>query len=271
MAWQVNAKLWPLYFSSICIRFARSRVLSATAFREGITVCAPTDGFQPDGSVSRSYSSDTRVLGNISPHLSQKKEQFPQIPTTKAIPAQVGRQHQELRKRIANADSNAGAAGSAPKRRRLIGEARIEGANQQAELIQRGNHSNFIKMHYLNHFVQQVRNFGSVPMYSTDIGKLVHKEQIKIGYRRSNKNHAARPILAQYSKQHTIGMRLLTMEALRKADDKFETGKLGVSNQASRPTARPPQRALKGRTQNVTTGFVLSLILEIYYDDSLWS
>ena len=76
-------------------------------------------------------------------------------------------------------------------------EARIERANQWAELIQRDNHFNFIKMHYLNHFIQHVRRFGSVPMYSTDIGKLAYKEQLKEGYRRSNKNHAARQILAQ--------------------------------------------------------------------------
>ena len=66
-------------------------------------------------------------------------------------------------------------------------EARIERANQWAELIPRENHFNFIKTHFLNHFVQYVRRFGPVPMYSTDIGELAHKEQIKEGYGRSNK------------------------------------------------------------------------------------
>ena len=73
-----------------------------------------------------------------------------------------------------------------------MGEAQIARANQWAELIQRKNHYNFIKIHYLNHIVQHVRHFGSVPMYSTDIGELVHKEQIMEGYHRANKNHAAR-------------------------------------------------------------------------------
>ena len=41
-------------------------------------------------------------------------------------------------------------------------------------------------------------------MYSTDIGELAHKEQIKESYPSSNKNHAARNFLAQYSKQHAI-------------------------------------------------------------------
>ena len=80
-----------------------------------------------------------------------------------------------------------------------MNEAWIERAHQWAELIQWENHFNFIKMHYLNPFVQHVRRFGSVLMYSTDIGELAHKEPIKEGYRRSNKNHGARQILAQYS------------------------------------------------------------------------
>ena len=112
-----------------------------------------------------------------------------------------------------------------------------------------------------------MRRFGSVPMYSTDIGELAHKEQIKEGYRRSNKNHAARQILAQYSKQHAIGMRLLTLKALRKADDKVETGNVSVPNQGTRLTLHTPRRALQGRTRNVGTVFELSLALEIHYDD----
>ena len=197
------------------------------------------------------------------------KEIFLEFCTTKAIRAQAERQDRELREQIANADRSAGAAGLAPNRRQQMGEAQIERANQWAELIQRENHFNFIKMHYLNHFVQHVQRFGSAPMYSTDIGERAHKEQIKEDYSRSNKNHASRQILAQYSKQHAIGMRLLTMdsEVLRKADDEVETSNVGDSNQGTRPTPQTPQQALKGRTHNVDTVFELSLALEIHYDD----
>jgi len=61
-------------------------------------------------------------------------------------------------------------------------------------------------------------------MYSTEIGELAHKEPIKDGYQRSNKNEAARQILSQYGRQHTLGMRLLTIEALLK------TGVIVVGN-----------------------------------------
>ena len=192
---------------------------------------------------------------------------FLEFPTTKAIPAQHESQDRELKDRIANAESNAGAAGCAANRHRRIGEARIVRANQWSELIQRENHFNFIKMHYLNHFVQPVRRFGSIPMYSTDISQLAHKEQINEAYGKLNKNHAARQILAQHSKPQAIGMRLLTIEALWKADDEVEIGNVGVSNQGARPTPQMPRRALNERTQNGDTVFELCLALEIYHDD----
>ena len=108
-------------------------------------------------------------------------------------------------------------------------------------------------------------------MYSTDIGELAHKEQIKEGYRRSNKNDAARQILAQYTRRHAIGMRLLTMEVLGKADNAFEIGNVSVSGQGRRvgpyPTQQIPGRALKGRTKNVGTLLEICRVLEIPYDN----
>jgi len=83
-------------------------------------------------------------------------------------------------------------------------------------------------------------------MYSTKIGELAHKEQIKDGYRRSNKNAAARQILSQYGRQHTLGMRLQTIEALLK------TGVIVVGNSGMEmPTSSScslPWQMLKGRT-----------------------
>ena len=55
-------------------------------------------------------------------------------------------------------------------------------------------------------------------MYSTEIGELAHKDQIKDGYCRSNKNEAARQILSNYTPQHALGIRLETIEALSKVE-----------------------------------------------------
>ena len=150
-------------------------------------------------------------------------------------------------------------------------DAWIERANQWAELIHRENHFNFIKMHYLNHYVQDVRRFGCIPMYSTDISEPAHEEQIKEGYRRSNKSDSTGQILAQYTRQHSIGMRLLTMEVLEKMDNAFEIGNISVSGQGRRvevcPTQRIPERALKGHTQNVGMLLEICRLLEISYDN----
>ena len=61
-------------------------------------------------------------------------------------------------------------------------------------------------------------------MYSTEMGELAHKEQIKEGYRRSNKNNATQQILSYYGRKHALGMRLQTIEALAKAENAFVMG-----------------------------------------------
>jgi len=66
-------------------------------------------------------------------------------------------------------------------RRRLADQERVERSDWRADLIRRENHFNFIKMHYLTHFASHVRRFGSISMYSTEIGELAHKDQIKDG------------------------------------------------------------------------------------------
>ena len=61
-------------------------------------------------------------------------------------------------------------------------------------------------------------------MYSTDVGELAHKVQIKEGYRHSNKNDASRQILEYYGRVHAVSMRLLTLRALQA--EKPEDGEL---------------------------------------------
>jgi len=77
------------------------------------------------------------------------------------------------------------------------------------------SHFNFIKMHLLSHFCDHIRQFGNIPMYSTEFGELAHKPQIKAGWRQSNKNDASLQIVQRYSRLHGIPMRLLNLESLR--------------------------------------------------------
>jgi len=73
-------------------------------------------------------------------------------------------------------------------------------------------------MHLLSHFGDHIRQFGNIRMYSTEIGELPHKTQIKDGWRQSNKNDAARQIVHSYGGQHAIRMRLLNLESLKCRD-----------------------------------------------------
>ena len=83
------------------------------------------------------------------------------------------------------------------------------------DLIHSELHFNFIKIHLLSHFSDHICQFGNIPIYFTEFGNLAHKEQIKDGWRRLNKNNAARQIVNSYSHLHAIRMRLLNLENLR--------------------------------------------------------
>ena len=76
------------------------------------------------------------------------------------------------------------------------------------DLVRGESHFNFIKMDLLSPFCDDIRQFGNIPMYSTEIGELAHKMQIKDGWRQSNKNDAERKIVHSYGRQHAIRMQL---------------------------------------------------------------
>src|SRR5437868_15231399 len=131
----------------------------------------------------------------------QTKDVFLEFRTSKATRAEANRQDRELREHMANLRAKAPPSHSAAKCRQLADGDRRQRIDQRADFIQRENHFNFIKMHYLSHFGSHVRRFRSISIYSTDIGELAHKEQLKEGYRRSNKNKAAPQILSDYGRR----------------------------------------------------------------------
>ena len=100
------------------------------------------------------------------------------------------------------------------------------------------------------------------------MGELAHREQIKEGYRRSNKHNAARQILSYYGRKHALGMRLQTIEALSKAENAFVMGNGGMEAPASSRSA--PWRVLKGpMMENIGTLTELWRALNIDYSDMI--
>ncbi|KAF8440699.1 hypothetical protein BGX38DRAFT_1074657, partial [Terfezia claveryi] len=53
---------------------------------------------------------------------------------------------------------------------------------------------NFPKIHLLSHYNTQIRDFGSLPQYSTEVTEALHKP-LKDAYRRSNHVNATEQIL----------------------------------------------------------------------------
>jgi len=105
-------------------------------------------------------------------------------------------------------------------------------------------------------------------MYSTEIGELAHKDQIKNGYRRSNKNDAAGQILSQYGRQHALGMSLQTIEALLKVQGVIVTEDSGMEMPAFSSHCRP-RRVLKSRMKNTSTLTELCTTLNMHYSDMI--
>jgi len=83
------------------------------------------------------------------------------------------------------------------------------------DLIHRESHFNFIMIHLLRHFSDHIRQFGNMPIYSTEGEELPHKEHIQDRWRQSNKPSTGCQMVHCYTRQHAIRMALLKLKSLR--------------------------------------------------------
>jgi len=196
------------------------------------------------------------------------KHMFLEFCTWKATRAQANRQDRELMELIADLRAKEVHHRTVANRRQLADQERVERSDRRADLIRRENHFNFIKMHYMTHFASHVQRFGCISMYSTEIGQLAHKDQINDGYRRSNKNEAARQILSHYGRQHALGIRLQTIEALSKVEGVIVVEGSGVEMPPV-SSCSTPRRVLKGRMKNTSTLTELCTALDIHYSNMM--
>jgi len=130
---------------------------------------------------------------------------------TKRTQAKVDKQRKEIRRQRALIRERVAPS----QRRRMRDDNRDEEDELRMDMIHGESHFNFIKMHLLSHFCDHIRQFGNIPMHSTEIGELAHKTQIMEGWRQSNKNDAERQIVHSYGHQHAIRMRLLNLQSLK--------------------------------------------------------
>ena len=177
------------------------------------------------------------------------KDIFLEFRISKRTRAKVDEQRRELRHQRTQVTKSV----MKSKRRHAREHDREEENDQRMELIHAESHFNFIKMHLLSHFRGHIYQFGNIQMYSTEFGKLVHKEQIKDGWRRSNKNDAASQILHSYVRQHAIRMRLLNLDSLRRRVAYLPADVVEHLDKTS-PVSTPVthRRILKGRRDDVS-------------------
>jgi len=178
------------------------------------------------------------------------KNIFLEFQVSKRTRAKVDKQRKELRHQ--RAQSNMRVAPS--KRRRRLEDDRDEENELRMDMIHTESHFNFVKMHLPSHFSDHIRQFGNIPMYSTDFGELAHKEQIKDGWRRSNKNDVERQILHSYGRQHAIRMRLLNLNSLRRRGANPGDDVLGYLDKTTSTVSTPAPRGriLKGRRDDLS-------------------
>ena len=113
----------------------------------------------------RSHTPDT--LAYMEKYLQtfhQTKDIFLEFRTSKSTRVKLNCQDCQLRILLANQITQESHRISAAQRRRQADQNRLERVKRLADLIQRGNHFNLIKMYYLSHFASHVRRFGSILM-----------------------------------------------------------------------------------------------------------
>ena len=94
---------------------------------------------------------------------------------SKRTQAKIDEEREKLRRQRAQINQRVAPS----KRRRVRDEDREQENNRRMDLIQSESHFNFIKVHLLIHFGDHIRQFGNIPMYSTEYRELAYKEQIK--------------------------------------------------------------------------------------------
>ena len=232
-----------------------------------------------DFSLMAQYQSHTpETLGYMEQYLKDfhyHKDVFQEFRTSKRTREDADANDERLRLELDRQLKNVGRVPPV-RRRQLLDANRMQRVGEREDILRSQSHFNFIKLHLLVHYCSHVRRFGNIPMYSTDVGELAHKVQIKEGYRRSNKNDAARQILFYYDRVHAVSMRMLTVHALQaqKPDCEGLSGdaeraflrEAGQSQSPTRPTQAGgprPKRLLRSRYANVDSFRQLSRNLDI--------
>jgi len=199
----------------------------------------------------RSHTADTiAYMEGCLDQFHRMKDLFLEFRVTKRTRAKVDKQRKEIRCQTALI----GEGVATSQWCRMRDDDRDEEDELCLDMFHGESHFNFIEMYLLSHFCDHVRQFGNIPMYSTEIGELAHKTQIKEGWRQSNKYNAACPIVHSYGCQHAIRMRVLNLQCQKNRSTDLSAKVLKHLDRTT-STVSPPvicSSILKGRRGNVS-------------------
>jgi len=209
----------------------------------------------------RSHTAETiQYMEDYAERFHETKDIFLEFRVSKRTQTKADEQRRELRRQRTLVERSNGKSA----RRRILEQDREEENDQRMDLIHAESNFNFIKMHLISHFRDHIYQFGNIPMYSTEFGELAHKEQIKDGWRRSNKIDAARQILSSYGRQHAIRMRLLNLEFLRRSGADLPPEVVEhLEKTITAPAPPAHRRILKGRRDDIGDLIDLGRVLDI--------
>ena len=94
---------------------------------------------------------------------------------------------------------------STTKQWKLNQDLKLDQEELEYELLTEGSHYNFLKMHLLSCFMEQISKYGSLPQFCSYISKASHT-LLKDTYRRSNHVDVKPQIVNTYPRVHTFGM-----------------------------------------------------------------
>jgi len=103
------------------------------------------------------------------------KDIFLEFRVTKRTQAKVDKQGKEIRRQRALIRERLAPS----QRRRMRDDNQDQEDELRMDMIHSESHFNFIKIHLLSPFCDHIHQFGNIPMYSTEIGELAHKTQIR--------------------------------------------------------------------------------------------
>jgi hypothetical protein len=117
------------------------------------------------------------------------------------------------------------------------------------ETVEDGAHWNFPKIHLMMHFCEQVRRFGTLEQWSTDISERSHRRQIKDGYNAGNRTgDIYLQIINHYLCLDAFTVRRLILDAWRAKHRPPDTASTAAASAATASSTAAPVAATTAAT-----------------------